>query len=79
MTGDPPEAIKKSAIRTSLSTTDSIAYTSKLISAFVVLTKDGIDSPSSEYSYKIFMGESNTTAITLTPIIQSLAMEGNIW
>jgi len=52
-----------------MSIEDSILYTSKLISAFVVLTKDGINTPSSDEYYKFFLEEQRRTAVLLDPIV----------
>lgn len=55
MTGDPPESIKKTDLRGHLNMGFALNEIPMVISSFIVLTKDGIDPPTSEDAYKTFL------------------------
>ena len=79
MTGDPPVHIKKSDIRSFVSAKDTLEDVASIVSAFIVLTRQGIDHSSSMESYRTFQLFQSSTDKLLNPIFESLVFEGNMW
>lgn len=61
MTGDPPESMKRTDLRAGIDKKEAIERISGIVGAFVVLTRQGIDPPSSEDAYRTFLAHQNDT------------------
>lgn len=57
MTSDPPESIKKTDLRAHLNMGFALNEIPMVISSFIVLTRDGIDPPTSEDAYETFLAQ----------------------
>jgi hypothetical protein len=79
MTGDPPDSIKQTDLRTNSTIVEVSSKTAEVVSSFVTLTRKGIDDPSSEDSLNIFKSNYLVAYNLLLPMVDLMKREGNIW